>query len=262
MSFGVIITISCVVLILVAVSTVLYIRVRREAKLISVMKASGLANFEAGDLDALDPLLNLNDQADLLPYNQSFEFPREKLKLGRKLGSGAFGVVVEATAQGILNYEEESTVAVKMVKHQADNEVMKALVMELKIMVHLGKHLNVVNLLGAVTQNIVKRELMVIVEHCKFGNVQNFLIKNRHCFNSELGEEESQAMAVGNPEYFARYKNVYALEPIDPYQNESSTTTNDGNYDQLSFQNSEHRVNSFSFFSCNFSFKIPPEQFA
>lgn len=34
---------------------------------------------------------------------------------------------------------------------------MRALVSELKIMVHLGQHLNVVNLLGAVTKNIAQR---------------------------------------------------------------------------------------------------------
>lgn len=31
---------------------------------------------------------------------------------------------------------------------------MRALMSELKILVHLGKHLNVVNLLGAVTKNV------------------------------------------------------------------------------------------------------------
>lgn len=36
---------------------------------------------------------------------------------------------------------------------------MRALVTELKIMVHLGQHLNVVNLLGAVTKNIAKRKM-------------------------------------------------------------------------------------------------------
>ena len=66
------------------------------------------------------------------------------------------GVVMKATAEGIKPYEEETTVAVKMVKKQTDNEVMRALISELKIMVHLGHHLNVVNLLGAVTKNIAK----------------------------------------------------------------------------------------------------------
>lgn len=35
---------------------------------------------------------------------------------------------------------------------------MLALVMELKIMIHLGHHVNVLNLLGAVTKNIAKRK--------------------------------------------------------------------------------------------------------
>lgn len=35
---------------------------------------------------------------------------------------------------------------------------MRALISELKIMVHLGQHLNVVNLLGAVTKNIAQRK--------------------------------------------------------------------------------------------------------
>lgn len=34
---------------------------------------------------------------------------------------------------------------------------MQALVKELKIMIHLGRHINVVNLLGAITKNITKR---------------------------------------------------------------------------------------------------------
>lgn len=35
---------------------------------------------------------------------------------------------------------------------------MKALISELKIMVHLGKHLNLINLLGAVTKDITQRK--------------------------------------------------------------------------------------------------------
>lgn len=58
-----------------------------------------------------------------MPYDKKYEFPKEKLKLGKQLGAGAFGVVVKGLASGILPYEEETTVAVKMVKQTADNEV-------------------------------------------------------------------------------------------------------------------------------------------
>lgn len=72
------------------------------------------------------------------------------------MGSGAFGVVMKGEAKGILEGEESTTVAVKMVKRNADNTYIRALSSELKIMVHLGKHINVVNLLGACTKNVTK----------------------------------------------------------------------------------------------------------
>lgn len=100
-------------------------------------------NFEEGNPDSINPDLALDEQADLLPYDKKYEFPREKLKLGallfiifdffyldndihllgKQLGAGAFGVVVKGLAQGILSYEEETIVAIKMVKQTADNEV-------------------------------------------------------------------------------------------------------------------------------------------
>ena len=98
---------------------------------------------------------------------REYEFPREKLKLGKLLGSGAFGRVLKGEASGIVSWEPVSTVAVKMVKPQADITYIKALMSELKIMIQLGKHLNIVNLLGACTTGLAKRELLIIVEYCR-----------------------------------------------------------------------------------------------
>lgn len=59
------------------------------------MNAAGLANFEEGDLDGINPELALHEQADRLPYNRKFEFSKEKLKLGKesvqKLRHAIFG---------------------------------------------------------------------------------------------------------------------------------------------------------------------------
>ncbi|XP_065357936.1 vascular endothelial growth factor receptor 1 isoform X3 [Calliphora vicina] len=186
LTLGWIAGIIALLLVLIGLVIYLYIKVKRERKLLRELKAAGLANFEEGAVEHINPALTLDEQADLLPYDRGFEFPREKLKLGKQLGAGAFGVVLKAHAEGIKPEEKESVVAVKMVKRQANNEVMRALVSELKIMVHLGQHLNVVNLLGAVTKNIAKRELMVIVEYCRFGNVQNFLMRNRKRFINQI----------------------------------------------------------------------------
>ena len=84
---------------------------------------AGFAKFLDGDTNGLKPELALHAQADLLPYDTKYEFPRNKLKLGKQLGAGAFGIVLEAMAQGIKSDEEETKVAVKMVKNVASNEV-------------------------------------------------------------------------------------------------------------------------------------------
>lgn len=72
------------------------------------------------------------------------------------MGAGAFGRVVKAEAVGILESEAKTTVAVKMIKSLVEpfrSMGLKSLLDELKIMVHMGSHLNVVNLLGACTLN-------------------------------------------------------------------------------------------------------------
>lgn len=51
-----------------------------------------------------------------LPLDSKWEFPRERLTLGKELGSGAFGVVRQGEAVGINNRQGSSTVAVKMLK--------------------------------------------------------------------------------------------------------------------------------------------------
>ncbi|MGH0118259.1 UNVERIFIED_CONTAM: hypothetical protein FKN15_049280 [Acipenser sinensis] len=51
-----------------------------------------------------------------LPYNVKWEFPRDKLRLGKILGAGAFGKVVEATAYGLGKEDTVLRVAVKMLK--------------------------------------------------------------------------------------------------------------------------------------------------
>lgn len=42
-------------------------------------------HFEEGAIENLNMDLGVEDQAELLPYDRKFEFPREKLKLGRLL---------------------------------------------------------------------------------------------------------------------------------------------------------------------------------
>jgi len=44
---------------------------------------AGLMHFEEGALECLNPELTVDDQAELLPYDKKWEFPRERLTLGK-----------------------------------------------------------------------------------------------------------------------------------------------------------------------------------
>lgn len=78
--------------------------------------------------------------------------------LGIQLGAGNFGRVVKAEASGLNDNVPVKTVAVKMVRSQTNVLALEALVSELKILIHLGAHLNIVNLLGACTKNLYKSQ--------------------------------------------------------------------------------------------------------
>ncbi|KAM9337201.1 vascular endothelial growth factor receptor 1 [Symphorus nematophorus] len=123
----------------------------------------------------------IEEQCERLQYDPNqWEFPRERLKLGKPLGRGAFGKVMQASAFGIDSTSSCSTVAVKMLKEGATASEHKALMTELKILNHIGHHLNVVNLLGACTKP--GGPLMVIVEYCRYGNLSTFLKSKREVF--------------------------------------------------------------------------------
>ncbi|CAB3236151.1 unnamed protein product [Arctia plantaginis] len=189
-----------IVIIFVLIIVVIYltIKIRKEKQFRRELAAAGLLYFKEGITKSLNPDLGIDEQAELLPYDDKFEFPSERLILGKQLGAGAFGVVYKAEARGIINAEETTEVAVKMVKKTADNMYIKALASELKIMVHLGKHINIVNLLGACTKNVGKRELSVIVEYCKFGNIHNYMQRHREVFIDQLTDNKEKNLGRVN----------------------------------------------------------------
>ncbi|XP_078050783.1 macrophage colony-stimulating factor 1 receptor-like [Augochlora pura] len=159
-SVGLIILLVMLAVVVVILMIYLGLKIRRERAMRKELMEAGLMHFEKGAVESLNPDLTVDDQADLLPYDKKWEFPSDRLKLGKQLGSGAFGVVLKAEALGICEGEAVTTVAVKMVRRCPNLLYISALASELKIMIHLGKHLNVVNLLGACTKNILKQFLL------------------------------------------------------------------------------------------------------
>ncbi|KAL0993868.1 hypothetical protein UPYG_G00114940 [Umbra pygmaea] len=134
-----------------------------------------------------------------LPYDSVLEVPRENLVLGHTLGSGAFGRVVEATMYVLGRSQSTTKVAVKMLKSTARRSETQALISELKIMSHLGPHLNIVNLLGACTK---QGPIYLITEYCRYGDLVDYLHRNKHTFFQYYVDRKRQItdMSDSSPE--------------------------------------------------------------
>merc|ERR1719410_2055819 len=74
--------------------------------------------------------------------------------------------------------EEPVVVAVKMLKDEYTDADMLDLVKEMEIMKRIGKHVNIINLLGVCTQPS-GHPLLVIVEYAEHGNLRDFLRARR-----------------------------------------------------------------------------------
>uniref|UniRef100_A0A674DLN9 receptor protein-tyrosine kinase n=1 Tax=Salmo trutta TaxID=8032 RepID=A0A674DLN9_SALTR len=109
-----------------------------------------------------------------LPADPLWELSRDRLSLGKPLGEGCFGQVVLAEAAG-LDREKPShltKVAVKMLKADATEKDLSDLIAEMEMMKMIGKHKNIINLLGACTQD---GPLYVVVEYASQGNLREYL---------------------------------------------------------------------------------------
>ncbi|GLD54768.1 receptor-type tyrosine-protein kinase FLT3 [Lates japonicus] len=116
-------------------------------------------------------------------YDLKWEFPRENLELGQELGSGAFGMVVQATAYGISKPGVSQQVAVKMLKEKHQTVEKEALMSELKMLTHIGHHTNIVNLLGACTDT---GPIYLIFQYCCYGDLLNYLKNNSERYHKSV----------------------------------------------------------------------------
>ncbi|KAK2187383.1 hypothetical protein NP493_167g01010 [Ridgeia piscesae] len=130
-----------------------------------------------------------------IPLDKEWEFQRDKLTLGEMLGEGAFGMVVKAEAKGISGKNGAQTVAVKMLKDDATDRELADLIQEMEVMKIIGRHRNILNLLGCCTQD---GPIYVIVEYAPNGNLRDFLRKRRPP-SSSSGYEEPVVMTDLRP---------------------------------------------------------------
>ncbi|XP_063378670.1 fibroblast growth factor receptor homolog 1-like [Cydia fagiglandana] len=112
-----------------------------------------------------------------MPVDAEWEIPRCKISLtGQLLGEGEFGKVIKAEAHGVVAEDDKTVVAVKMLKDGYTDADMKSLVSEMEIMKMIGKHENIINLLGCCTQD---GPLYVVVEYARNGSLREYLKKHK-----------------------------------------------------------------------------------
>ncbi|RXG62357.1 Vascular endothelial growth factor receptor 3 [Armadillidium vulgare] len=226
-----IVSLTIIVIILFSFVIILVIRIKKKKNIRNDMLEFQLFLFQEGNVGKLSKECTIEEQAELLPYDNAFEVERENITLGKQLGAGAFGRVLLAQVKGLNGKESPTRVAVKMCKFGYDKTHLRALIMELKIMIHLGKHLNIVNLLGAHTSNIDKGELWILVEYCKYGNLLKFIQRGKAQFINQIDPFTSE-IDVGR---------------TSPFQNDPLSPTSLGcniEYKRTSSSNPDSHLNS------------------
>ncbi|XP_037784392.1 macrophage colony-stimulating factor 1 receptor-like isoform X2 [Penaeus monodon] len=196
--------ITFVILAVVAVCLVLQVRrIRRKKRELRQVKQNMIQYFGEGRVNELDPDGTVREQAQLLPYDPAWEVNRRDIQLGKQLGSGSFGRVVLASVRGLDDANDgETEAAVKMVKSHVDVTHLESLMVELKILSHLGKHINIVNMLGANTVHLNRGELWILTEYCRYGNLLDFIRKHESKFIHQvdsLRDEIDPRILVNNP---------------------------------------------------------------
>lgn len=82
------------------------------------------------------------------------------------------------------------TVAVKIVNPNADGCYFRSLLSELKILTYIGQHEHIVNLIGACTNEIRQRKILIAIEFCAYGSVDAFIFSRRGFFRNMIVNDE------------------------------------------------------------------------
>lgn len=153
-----------------------------------VVKHTPAPNVLNGDSRKLNPSLPLTQQLRHLHYDRKYERPKNSFSISYIIGEGQFGSVFLGSADNIFG-REKTKVAVKQAKPTTDMSVIDVVIDELKILSSLGMHFNLVNLLGACTEEYAppaKNELYLLLEYCPHGDLKRFLVEKRSLFSASL----------------------------------------------------------------------------
>lgn len=193
--------------------------------------------------EPIDPKHPLHERIEELPYDRNFEINKDKLTFKQLLGGGQFGQVYfgelrKTRVSDRSAAEEVIPVAIKAPRDGRNVNHQKALADELKVMIAIGVHANVLCLIGAVTKEMSQGHLYVVVECCDNGNLKEFLSRNSGGFldEVEIVAEQSDADGYLSPtgavppptqKYKAEIEPFWAEQVDDERQRNKMITTSD-----------------------------------
>ena len=124
------------------------------------------------DLDKLPENLNYHQSgAKLNPKLEELEYPRNDIIYIRDVGQGAFGRVFQGKAPGLVQNEEFTMVAVKMLKEEASDDLIKDFEKEASLLADFD-HPNIVKLLGVCA---IGKPMCLLFEYMSKGDLNAYL---------------------------------------------------------------------------------------
>lgn len=184
-TFGAITVLLLIILITVGVWILLK---RRRAAVTGAAKLTDaeIRRFFDGDsvfeYDEAKGTGNLSQALEAAPYDKNYEICDTDFTIDHSLvlGEGEFSIIMKGFVRG-------GAVAAKTVRFGTkDKNYIKALLTELKILIHIGNHTNIVSLVGASTINLGQGSCYIFLEYCEHGSLESYLRANRADFQKAL----------------------------------------------------------------------------
>ncbi|XP_035909660.1 mast/stem cell growth factor receptor Kit isoform X2 [Anopheles stephensi] len=158
------------------------------------------------------------------------EVPHACLRIGREIGKGAFGRVFMASAVKLPGLNGPKIVAIKQLKKCSSSDEFDEFLDEIAMMKKVGKHPNIVALLGCCT---IKEPLTMIMEYVGCGDLLEYLrkIRAKHLAKVHQLEVSAQLENANSAQTAAAPANSTIFGPMVKYLDLLHTSsTSDASY--------------------------------
>ncbi|XP_068734120.1 uncharacterized protein [Montipora capricornis] len=127
--------------------------------------------------------------------NHEWEYPREKVRIKKYIGKGAFVLVAKAFVDDL------GIVAIKIPKVKARQSNKEALLAEYELMKQL-QHPNIIRLMGAVT---LSDPIMVMFEYIPYGDLLGFLKRSRGLDDQYFNDPDVKPTSPLTPQQLLKF---------------------------------------------------------